>query len=144
MPSTILDTSVIIAFKPNPLPGSPFCVVVIQELMAGASDGSELRYWEATAKKLEKEKRLLVPTTEDWLLAGRVLNLLLRGLRSRRDGRTPKMHPDEKQRIIRDVLIARCVRRVNGLLVTNNLKDFERITKFCDVRLQSGSEFFSL
>jgi predicted nucleic acid-binding protein len=112
--------------------------------MAGARDGSELRDWEAIAKRLEKEDRLLVPTSEDWLLAGRVLNLLLRGLKSKRTGRTPKMNPDEKQRIIRDVLIARCVRRANGLLVTNNMKDFERIKKFCNVRIQSGQEFFHL
>jgi predicted nucleic acid-binding protein len=142
MASVVFDTSVLIAFKPRPPAGSPFCIVVIQELMAGASDGSELKDWEATAKRLAEENRLLVPTTEDWLLAGRVLNLLLRGLKSKRSGKTPKMHPDEKQRIIRDVLIARCVRRVNALLVTNNVKDFQRIRRFCNVRIQSGRDFF--
>jgi predicted nucleic acid-binding protein len=142
MPKVVFDTSVLIAFKPNLPPETPFCVVVIQELMAGALDRSELRSWETTARRLEKDDRLLVPTTEDWLLAGRVLNSLLRGLKSRRRGKTPRLHPDEKQRIIRDVLIARCVRRVNGLLVTNNTKDFELIRKFCNVRIESGSEFF--
>jgi predicted nucleic acid-binding protein len=110
--------------------------------MAGARDSSELKYWEAIARVFWKQDRLLVPTYEDWLLAGRVLNSLLRGLKSERGGKTPKLHPDDKQRIIRDVLIARTVRRVNGLLITDNIGDFKRIKKFCNVRLQSGKEFF--
>ena len=144
MGNIVFDTSVLIAFKPKLPPGSYFCIVVIQELMAGARDGSELKSWEATAKGLEKESRLLVPTTEDWLLAGRVLNSLLRGLKSKRSGKTPRLHPHDIQRIIRDVLIARCVRRANALLVTNNVRDFERIRRFCNVRIQPGREFFQL
>ena len=143
MPRVVFDTSVFIAYKPKLSSGSFLSVVVIQELMAGAVDNSELKEWETAAKNFEDEDRLLVPTKEDWLLAGRVLNFLLRGLKSKRSGKTPKLHPDDKQRIIRDVLIARTVRRVNGLLVTDNLNDFKRIKKFCDVRLQSGKEFFA-
>jgi len=141
----VFDTSVFIAFKPSiDIHSSGYLVsaVVIQELMAGARDASELKYWEAIARVFWKQDRLLVPTFEDWLLAGRVLNSLLRGLKSERGGKTPKLHPDDKQRIIRDVLIARTVRRVNGLLITDNIGDFKRIKKFCNVRLQSGKEFF--
>ena len=87
---------------------------------------------------------MLVPTADDWFLAGKILNSLLRGLKSERGGQTPKLHPNEKQKIIRDVLIARTVRRVNGLLVTDNIEDFKRIKKFCNVRLQSGKEFFGI
>jgi len=110
--------------------------------MAGAQDKSEIKMWESTAQGHEKRNRLLVPTTEDWLMAGRVLNSLLRGMKSKREGKLPKLHPADKQRIIRDVLIARTVRRVNGLLITDNLNDFKRIKKFCNVRLMSGKEFF--
>ncbi|MGH9765382.1 MAG: type II toxin-antitoxin system VapC family toxin [Blastocatellia bacterium] len=109
-----------IAYKPALPPGSFLSVVVVQEMMAGARDRSEFREWEAAAQNFEQDGRLLVPTKEDWLLAGRVLHSLLHGLKSRRTGYTPRLHPDEKQRIIRDVLIARTVRRVNGLLITDN------------------------
>ena len=141
----VFDTSVFIAFKPKiniPSPSYLISAIVIQELMAGARDSSELKYWEAIARVFWKQDRLLVPTFEDWLLAGRVLNSLLRGLKSERGGRTPKLHPDEKQRIIRDVLIARTARHANALLITDNIGDFKRIKKFCNVRAQSGAEFF--
>jgi predicted nucleic acid-binding protein len=143
--AVVFDTSIFIAYKPSiDIHSSSYqlSAVVIQELMAGARDSSELKFWEAIAREFWKQDRLLIPTYEDWLLAGRVLNSLLRGLKSKRDGKTPKLHPDDKQRIIRDVLIARTVRRVSGLLVTDNLDDFKRIKKFCDVRLQSGKAFF--
>src|SRR5713226_5170434 len=104
MPIITFDTSVFISYraKLKAIPESSFVsIVVIQELMAGARDNSELKSWEATAKKFESIGRLLVPTTEDWLLVGRALNSLLRGLKSKRSGNTPKLHPEEKQRIIR-------------------------------------------
>jgi predicted nucleic acid-binding protein len=141
----VFDTSIFIAFKPSidiHSSGYLLSAVVIQELMAGARDSSELKSWESIAREFWKQDRLLIPAFEDWFLAGRVLNSLLRGLKSERDGRTPKLHPAEKQRIIRDVLIARTVRRVNRLLITDNINDFKRIKKFCNVRLQSGEEFF--
>lgn len=144
--AVVFDTSIFIAYKPSiDIHSSSYqlSAVVIQELMSGARDSSELKFWEALARDFWKQDRLLIPTYEDWLLAGRVLNSPLRGLKSKRGGKTPKLHPDDKQRIIRDVLIARTVRRVNGLLVTDNLDDFKRIKKFCDVRLQSGKAFFS-
>jgi predicted nucleic acid-binding protein len=84
-----------------------------------------------------------VPTADDWVEAGKVLNSLLRGLKSKRGGKTPRLHPQEKQRIIRDVLIARTVKRVGALLVTDNARDFKMIKQFCNVRTQSGREYFS-
>ena len=141
--AVIFDTNIWISHPPEAFPKSfLMSVVVLQELVAGAPDNTAIKKYEAARKEYEREDRLLVPTAEDWFLAGKVLNSLLRGLKSKRGGKTPKLHPDDKQRIIRDVLIARTVRRVNGLLVTDNLADFKRIKKFCDVRLQSGKEFF--
>lgn len=68
---------------------------------------------------------------------------MLRGLKSKAGGRTPKLQDSEKQGIIRDVLIARTVKDAGALLVTNNVKDFQRIRKFCNVRLMSGAEYFT-
>jgi predicted nucleic acid-binding protein len=57
-------------------------------------------------------------------------------------GLTPKLPAAEKQRIIRDVLIARTARRAGALLVTDNLKDFKLIARFCAVRAMAGRRYF--
>ena len=84
-----------------------------------------------------------MPTGDDWFVAGKVLNSLLRGLRSHSEGRTPKLPASEKNRIIRDVLIARTVRRTKAVLITDNLKDFDLIRRFCAVRTVQASSYFS-
>lgn len=84
-----------------------------------------------------------MPTGEDWWLAGKVLNSLLRGLKSKHGGLTPKLPAAEKQRIIRDVLIARTARRAGAMLVTENIKDFKVIARFCAARLLPGEKYFS-
>ncbi len=143
MPVVTYDTSIFIAYKPADLPaGFRMSVVVIQELTAGAVDKSEVQYWNAARIAHEKVRTLLVPTGEDWWLAGKVLNSLLRGLKSKSQGKTPRLHPLEKQRIIRDALIARTARRAGAILVTDNVADFELIKPFCSVRIKSGAEYF--
>jgi predicted nucleic acid-binding protein len=144
MPGVVFDTSVFIAYKPAEFPaGFLMSAVVIQELTAGAKDKSDLQRLNAIRLAYEKENRLLVPTGEDWWLAGKVLYSLLQGLKSERGGQTPRLHPHEKQRIIRDVLIARTVRRAGALLITNNSADFTLIRRFCNVRFKSGADYFN-
>jgi predicted nucleic acid-binding protein len=116
--------------------------VVIQELAAGTLDKSRLQGLDVLRRAHEKEGTLLVPTGEDWWLAGKLLNSFLRGLKSRSRGRTPQLPAGEKQRIIRDVLIARTVRRANALLVTDNAKDFSAIGRFCAVRTVGAADYF--
>ncbi len=143
MPKVTFDTNIFIARKPVELPDSFYLsVVVLQELVAGAEDESAIRAFDAARREYEKAGRLLVPTSEDWWLAGKVVNALQRGLKSQRQGLTPKMSADEKHRIISDVLIARTARRAGVTVVTDNAKDFERIQKFCNVRLLSGNDYF--
>jgi predicted nucleic acid-binding protein len=115
----------------------------MQELVAGAKDKSELQRLDAAHRAFARSGALLVPTGEDWWLAGKVLNSLLRGLKSRRGGLTPRLPVAEKQRIIRDVLIARTVRRAGALLVTDNVKDFKLIARFCAVRTMPGKRYFN-
>lgn len=137
------DTCVLISYHPTLLPAKHLLsAVVVQELIAGAADASQAKTWAATAREFDKEQRLLVPDTEDWIETGRILNALLRGLKARNRGRTPKLPHDQKQRIIRDVLIARCARRAGATLVTDNLKDFAMISRFCNVTMKSGRQFF--
>ncbi len=115
--------------------------VVIQEMVAGAGGKSEVRFWEAARTAYEREERLLVPTGEDWFLAGKVLYSLIQGVRSR-TGQARKMKPEEKQRIIRDVLIARTAKRAGALVVTDNTGDFQKIKRFCNVRQVNGKDYF--
>lgn len=143
MPGVTYDTSIFIAYQPAVFPaGFLMSAVVIQELAAGALDKSHLQELDRVRRAYEKEGRLLVPNGEDWWLAGKVLNSLLRGMKSKREGRIPKLPAPEKQRIIRDVLIARTVRRAGAVLVTDNTSDFKMIRRFCAVRLLSGTQYF--
>ena len=145
MAKVLFDSSVFITYKPATLPaGFVMSAVVIQELAAGAADKSTLQRLDAARLKYEKLGRLLVPTSEDWWLAGKVLNSLFRGLKSRKRGRTSRIGRAEQQRIIRDVLIARTARRANAILVTDNVADFRKIDRFCKVELCRGSDYFRL
>lgn len=143
MAPVVFDTNIWIAYQPQTIPRSHhMSVVVLQELLAGAADATGVKQYEAARRHYEHDGRLLVPTADDWIEAGKVLNSLLRGLKSKRGGKTPKLHHQEKQRIIRDVLIARTVKRAGGLLVTDNTRDFRMIKQFCNVKIQSGREYF--
>ena len=143
MPKISFDTNIFIARKPQPPRGNFYLsVVVLSELVAGAEDESVVKLWDKARRQYEKAGRLLVPTSEDWWLAGKVINSLQRGLKSSRQGLSPKMSADEKHRIISDVLIARTARREGVTVITDNTKDFARIQKFCHVRILSGSEYF--
>ena len=143
MPKITFDTSVFISYKPAEFPaGFLMSAVVLQELTAGAVDKSDVQRWNAARRAHEREGTLLVPTGEDWWLAGKALNSLLRGLKSRRSGLTPKLPATEKQRIIRDVLIARTARRAGALLITDNVKDFKLIARFCAARTLDGQAIF--
>lgn len=143
MSKDILDTCIYIGYEKQAFAKTySMSAVVLQEMTVGSSNGKELRFWELTRKSLESKKLLITPNGEDWYFAGKVLNSLLRGLKSSNKGKTPKLSPDEKQRIIRDVLIARTVRRENARLVTDNIKDFEMIKRFCNVKIISGKDYF--
>ena len=142
MSKDVFDTNIYIKYDVLPNEKLLFSAVVLQEMTVGAWDSNELKEWEALRKSLEARNLLIVPNGEDWFIAGKVLNSLLRGLKSSNKGKTPKLSPDDKQRIIRDVLIARTVKRENARLVTDNIKDFEMIKRFCNIKLISGKDYF--
>ena len=117
--------------------------VVLQELVAGAKDASEIKSLERSRHEYREFNRLLVPTEEDWWHAGLVLNALQRGRRSKKTGKIPKISAAERYRIINDVLIARTAKRAGVMVVTDNVNDFIKIRNFCDVKIISGSKYFS-
>ena len=117
--------------------------VVLQELAAGANDASAIKELDRLRQECRKANKLLVPNEEDWWHAGLVLNSLQRGRRSKKTGRIPKISVAEKYRIINDVLIARTAKRAGVMVVTDNVNDFMKIRNFCDVKIISGSKYFS-
>lgn len=111
--SVILDTCVIISRKPRLVPSKYFTsVVVLQELIAGASDASEAKAWIAFGQQASKLERLLVPDQQDWIECGRILNLLLRGLKAKHGGGLPSF-PVRKSN---ESFVMSCLREQSGEL----------------------------
>jgi len=143
MANIVFDTNIWIAYKPETLPKNLIMsAVVFQELVAGAADRTELKRLESVRKQYEKENKMLVPTGEDYFRAGKIMNSLLNNLKTRSGGKIPKLHPNRIQKMFRDTLIAVSVHRIHSLLVTDNMKDFEAIRRYCKLRIKSGSDFF--
>ena len=117
--------------------------VVLQELVAGATDASAVKDLEHSRREYLKANRLLVPIEDDWWHVGLVLNAFQRGRRSKKSGKIPKMSVGERYRIINDVLIARTAKRAGVTVVTDNVDDFKKIQNFCNVKVVSGSSYFS-
>ena len=144
MAKVTYDANIFIRYKPQSFPrGFYTSAVVLQELVAGATDASAIKIFERTRHEYRKLNRLLVPTEEDWWHSGLALNALQRGRRSKKTGKIPRTSVAERYRIINDVLIARTAKRAGVMVVTDNIGDFEKIRKFCDVKVISGSEYFS-
>ena len=143
MPIITFDTCIYIKYRPlfNPK-GLRMTAVVLHELATGAKDMHALRKIESDRRTYERDGILLVPNSEDWFIAGKVINSLQRGRKAANKGKTPKISSEESRRIMRDVLIARTAKRENALLVTDNIGDFEKIRGFCKVRTVTGLEFF--
>jgi predicted nucleic acid-binding protein len=130
----VVDTNVVIQHGMSTLRGV-VSAVVIQELTAGAEDTAEVRRLGTVRAEAEDDGVLLTPDGEDWWFAGKVLHALRHGLRSHRKGPTPAIPKEEQQRLLRDVLIARSAKRINASVVTYNASDFEKIGRFCNVRV---------
>lgn len=130
----VMDSNVIIRHGLDFVPGL-ISAVVLEELTAGARDAAEVRRLGSVRAVAEAAGALLTPNGEDWFQAGKVLNSLYRGLRSRRSRQPVSIPREEQQRLLRDVLIARSAKRANAEVVTYNRDDFEKIRRFCNVRV---------
>ena len=144
MPIFTFDTSVIIAYKARELPISfVLSAVGIAELTAGATDESTRKDYEAMRRDYDKYGALLVPTSDDWLTASRVLYWLSQNRKKKAGGKTPKLIPGASQRMFLDALIAISARRAGATIITNDYDDFKAIQYYCPVKLKRGSDFFT-
>ena len=119
------------------------CSLVLTELQASAVDSHVMKILDALRARAEKDGVLLVPTKEDWWEAGKALSRLSARAKRENHGQTPRFSPEEKVRLFNDVLLAVTCRRAGVTLVTDNLKDFERVASACRVKIQSGDLFFA-
>ena len=130
----VLDTSVYlqamrsdsgrVAFEQRFLP-LLFCTsvsgVVAEELYAGAMDDLAIRLVDGYIGALRKAGRVIAPTFDGWTAAGKLI------------ARIARSEPGLKlkaQRLLNDVLIALCARRLGATLFTFNRDDFELIRRY--------------
>jgi predicted nucleic acid-binding protein len=143
MPKVTFDSDVFVRRKPTSLPkGFYMSAVVVEELAAGAQDGSVLKELEAALINYHKGTRLLVPTGEEWFQAGKVIYALQQGAKSKKTGDKPRMSSDVRTRLINDVLIARAAKRAGVAVVTYNVRHFEMIRRYCNVTLINATDYF--
>ncbi|BCM90249.1 hypothetical protein IAD21_02100 [Abditibacteriota bacterium] len=138
------DTNIIISRRVRIFPRSHYLsAIVLAEIISGAQNRSDLKLWNAIQDFAERSDRFLVPSAEDWLQAGLALQRLSQQSKRENFGSTPKFSPEERQRMFNDCLLAVSCRRAGVVVVTDNLKDFERISAVCRVKWLSGDEFFA-
>ena len=143
MPLITYDTSVFKSYKPEVFPsGFLFSSVVIQELIASANDDSEVDRWAAAWRAYEKEDRLIVPNSTDWLLASKVLYWLMQKRKKKAGGKSPPLKTGASQRMALDALIAVSARRYKATVVTVNWSDFEAIQYYCNVKAIKAADHF--
>jgi predicted nucleic acid-binding protein len=116
--------------------------VVMMELTASAMDDSFRKFYEGTFEQYEKTNLLIIPNSDDWLLASRVLYFLTHARKRSNKGRLPRLPPGASQRMALDVLIAVSARRWKAAVVTENWADFKAIQRYCNVTVIKASKFF--
>ena len=141
------DTSVIVSRKVTGLltmPGSfLLSAIVLAELSAGAADGKERKLYESLFRAYEKERRLIVPGNEDWLMTSKILFLLTNHRRRLHHGKLKRLPPGASQRLALDVLIAVSARRWKAQVVTENWADFKAIQRYCNTTIIRAAQFFN-
>jgi predicted nucleic acid-binding protein len=143
MPPITFDTSIFTSYKPEGFPsGFLFSAVVVQELIASANDDSEVNSWVAARRAYEKEDRLIVPSSADWLMASKILYWLMQKRKKAAGGKSPPLKPGASQRMALDALIAVSARRRKAAIVTLNYRDFEAIRYYCNVKVIRASDYF--
>lgn len=115
--------------------------VVLYELTATTIDKSERQKYTAWRTLFTKLDRFLVPNSDDWWEASKIVSRLRFGEKSAAQGKTPKL--TNAQKLQNDALIARTAYSQKFFVVTSNLKDFQKTRQFLDVEIVAAEEYFS-
>jgi hypothetical protein len=136
----LLDTSIYIPFindgiahpiieVPQGPPLLYMSAVVMEELYAGAGDSPSIKLLDKMYDTFSSINRLIVPDAADWQKTGKIIALL---------GKKYGFEDIFLARITNDILIAASARKIGGAVVTNNMKDFQRIQEYMDFRICKG------
>ena len=137
------DSNIIISRKVRLFPRNHhLSSVVLAEMLAGAADREVIKFWKTAQTFALHLDQLIVPDAEDWLQAGLALQRLSQQSKRENFGSTPKFSPEERVRLFNDCLLAVSCRRAGVVVVSDNAKDFERLSSVCRVKWKSGDEFF--
>lgn len=104
-------------------PFEQLSAVVVQELRSGARSARDAQLLQRnTFDPFERRARVFTPSCAAWKLAGEALAGLARaeGLELRSVGRT----------LVNDALLAASCKEAGVILVTENVRDFERLRRF--------------
>jgi len=146
MPYFTYDTSVIIAIKLSDFHKMPqrflMSAVVLMELIGGAKDPAERKIHERMFLQYQKNKLLIVPTDDDWLIAAKILFLLAHARKHSKKGKLQRLAPGVSRRMALDVLIAVSARRWKAQVVTENWTDFKAIQRYCNTTIIKAANFF--
>jgi len=148
MPYFTYDTSVIISRKiSDDLREMPqnflMSAVVLMELTASSVDHSVRKHFEQVFYQFRRDKLLIVPNDDDWLLAAKIMFLLAQGRRRDGRGKLKRLPPGASQRLALDVLIAVSARRWKAQVVTENWTDFKAIQRYCNATIVKAAQFFN-
>ena len=113
------------------------------ELAAGAIDVSQRKVFEQLFLQYQKDKSLIVPTEDDWLIAAKILFLLTHARKRLHRGKLQRLASGASQRLALDVLIAVSARRWKAQVVTENWTDFKAIQRYCNTTIVKAASFFS-
>lgn len=138
------DTNIFIAHPAFLFPArAHLSAIVLTELLGGAKDAARIKELDSWRHFAIRYDRFLVPTAEDWWETGKALQRLSQGSKRENFGATPRISPAERNRLFNDVLLAVSCRRAGITLITDNLKDFERIGNVCRIKFESGDSHFT-
>lgn len=112
--------------------------VVLYELTATTIDKSQWQKYTIWRRVFTKLNRFLVPNSEDWWEASKIVSRIRFGEKSAAQGKTPKLA--DAQKLQNDVLIARTAYSQKFFVVTSNLKDFQKIQQFLNVEIVFADE----
>ena len=95
--------------------------VVLEELFAGADERGRSAV-EHLQREFEKARRILVPNLADWAASGKLLAQL---------GSRYGYEEIGRARLTNDALIATSAGRAGIKVITENARDFARLSEFC-------------
>ena len=131
MPKFLPDTNILQAKAEEENLPQPLYVssVVLSELMTACNDTKELRAYQFVWKTARENKRLVIPTENDWLEASGLQFFLAQERKKNAGGESPRRPAKIKQELALDCLIAVSACRENITVITND-NDFWAIRRY--------------